>query len=668
MRRYTFLAFLLSASCLAFAQRPKIKYGDVKAEDFKNSVYEIDSSANAVVLYDYCTAKYEGDNKADFNVLYKFHKRIRLLNKNSFDLATIEIPLYKGTSMEEKIEKLEAVTYNLENGSVVSSKVDKSSLFKDKVSNNFVVQKLTLPNIKEGSIIEYTYILSSPFSTDLKSWYFQGNEPVLWSEYDLTVPSIFNFVSLRQGYHPYTIDTVATSYDTYNILIPGSGAYDRSEVVTLKSNTYHTTWAMQNVPALKKENYTTTLRNHIAKIEFQIASLRYPDRPEIPKMRTWMQVADELMKSESFGADVYARNGWMSDDISKIIQGASSPYEKAKRTYEFLRDNFTCTDHDATRLSAPIKKIFQNRNGNVADINLLLTAMLKHQGLDAVPALLSTKEHGKTFDAYPILSKFNYVICKLVVDTTVYLLDASENKLGFGKLPEECYNGNARLIAPMPVLINLLPSSLKESKVTSVFITKGEKGGINGSFTSNLGYYESTDLREKLVKTTKEDYFKGIKKSFAMETEVENGEIENQKNYDEIAVVKYDFKMPASDEDIIYFNPMFNEAYKTNPFKSAQRFYPVEMPYATNEVYVLNMEVPEGYKVDEVPKSVRVNFNDDEGKFEYIVSNKDGVIQLRSTIVINKATFEPDEYENLRNFFAYIVKKQSEQIVFKKTK
>jgi len=656
MRKNFLLFALLCFSNLIFAQRPKVKFGDVKVADFAKTEYEIDSSANAVVLYDYCTAKYEGDSKSDFNVLYKFHKRIRLLNKNSFDLATIEIPLYKGTNLEERVEKMEAVTYNLENGNVASSKIDKSSLFKDKVSKNYIIQKFTLPNLKEGSIIEYTYTLVSPFSQELKEWYFQGNEPVLWSEYDLTIPGIFNFVSLKQGYHPYVIDTISSSTEVYSILIPGNSVNERSEMVNLKLGTYHTTWGMQNIPALKRENYTTTLKNHIAKIEFQIASLRYPERAEIPKMRTWNQVADELLKSEYFGADVYAKNGWMDDEIPKILKGATGNYERAKKIYEFIRDNFTCTDNSATQLSLPIKKIFQNKNGNVADLNLLLTSMLKHMGLDAVPALLSTRGHGKVYELYPILSRFNYVISRVVVDSTEYLLDASESKLGFGKLPADCYNGSARMIAANPILINLSSSSLQEAKVTSVFIVKGEKGAINGSFTSNLGYYESTSLRERLVKTTKEEFFKDIKKSYAMETEVEHGEIENLKNYDENAIVKYDFKIAANDEDIIYFNPMLTEAYKTNPFKSAQRFYPVEMPYSTNETYILNMEVPEGYKVDELPKSVRVNFNDDEGKFEYIISNKNGNIQMRCIISMTKATFPPEEYENLRNFLCFYCK------------
>jgi hypothetical protein len=113
---------------------------------------------------------------------------------------------------------------------------------------------------------------------------------------------------------------------------------------------------------------------------------------------------------------------------------------------------------------------------------------------------------------------------------------------------------------------------------------------------------------------------------------------------------------------------MMAEGYKDNYFKSAQRYYPVEMPYAMDEVYILNMEVPAGYVVDELPKSARVSLNDTDGMFEYLVSQSGDRIMLRSRIKLNKAYFHPSDYESLRGFFDHIVKKHAEVIVFKKKK
>jgi hypothetical protein len=92
------------------------------------------------------------------------------------------------------------------------------------------------------------------------------------------------------------------------------------------------------------------------------------------------------------------------------------------------------------------------------------------------------------------------------------------------------------------------------------------------------------------------------------------------------------------------------------------------MPYTKDDIYVLHMEIPNGYKVDELPKSVRLMFNENEGMFEYLISADATSIQMRARLQFNKATFTNEDYQPLRELYAYIVKKEAEQIVFKKIK
>jgi hypothetical protein len=650
----------------AFSQRPQIKYGDIKPEDFDPSAYAIDSSASAVVLFDVGSATYQGDAHGSFSIAFKKHTRIRLLNRNSFDLASITIPLYASGTLEEKIENLEATTYNIENGKVESFKLDKASIFKDRLNKNFTVRKFTLPNLKEGSIIEIKYSLLSPYEKYLRSWDFQGNNPVLWSEYETSVPFVYDFVLIKQGYHPFLVDQGKNVSKTYNISSPGRGAAGRSQSFTFTTNVGIHTWAMKDVPPLKKENFTTTLDNHIAKIDFQLSRIQFPDEPVKEVMNNWYKVSEDLLKDPDFGEGLTKNNNWIHDELKKVTAGAANPYESAKRIFNYIRDNMSCTDHSAKYLSNPLKKVYQTKNGNVADINLLLTAFLMEGGFEAHPVLLSTRAHRKTIDIYPLMDRLNYVITQLKIDNKTYLLDASQNRLGFGHLTNDCYNGSARIIdAQMPSIIDLSADSIRERKFTSVFIINNDKGGLAGSFRSNLGNYESQSVREKLAKTSKHDFFKEIKKDFSLDVEVSNEEIDSLKIYEAPIAVKYDFTFDAAD-DVIYINPVFGEALTENPFKALERLYPVEMPYAVNENYVLKMDIPKGYTVEELPKSCRVKFNDDEGVFEYLVGKDENCIQLRSTLKLNKANFLPEDYQGLRDFFGHVVKKHSEQIVFKK--
>ena len=140
-------------------------------------------------------------------------------------------------------------------------------------------------------------------------------------------------------------------------------------------------------------------------------------------------------------------------------------------------------------------------------------------------------------------------------------------------------------------------------------------------------------------------------------------------NYEAPVTLKYDVELSKPEDDIVYINPMFGEGWKNNPFKSAERYYPVEMPYTMDETYILTMDVPEGYTVDEIPKQMVVKLDEKESAlFEYRISQSGTTISLRSRLKVSRTLYANEEYENLREFFNLIVKKQNEQIVFKKKK
>jgi hypothetical protein len=133
--------------------------------------------------------------------------------------------------------------------------------------------------------------------------------------------------------------------------------------------------------------------------------------------------------------------------------------------------------------------------------------------------------------------------------------------------------------------------------------------------------------------------------------------------------IQYKFTLDQQDEPILYINPMFGHAQKENPFKSAERNYPVEMPYTIDETFVATIYIPKGYEVEEMPKPVMVKLNEqNEGLFEYAIGQSGEVISLRTKVKLNRAFFAPEEYELLREFFNLVVKKQGEQIVLRKKK
>ncbi|MBK6936793.1 MAG: DUF3858 domain-containing protein [Chitinophagaceae bacterium] len=384
---------------------------------------------------------------------------------------------------------------------------------------------------------------------------------------------------------------------------------------------------------------------------------------------TWESFAEKYLDADYFGKQVYKDNGWLKDLVVPLRIGNPGKLEMAKRIFNYVRNNFTCTDHGRRSMDQTLKNLVKSKNGNVAEINLLLNAMLHYEDIEAAPVLLSTRSNGYTYPLFPIAHQYNYVIARAVIDDKPYFLDASEPKMGFGHLPVRCYNGHARIINKNGEATHLYTDSLNEVKYTSLFVINDDKGNWVGSMQQTPGYYESYSLRNRIKEKGKEQLQKDIVQGFGPQIKMENFVIDSLELYENPISMRYEFAINDEKEDIIYLNPMFGEGQKENPFKSAERKYPVEMPYKFDESFNLQIEVPEGYVVDELPKSMIVKLNEEnEGMFEYRISQSGDNISFRSRVRISRTVFQPEEYEMLREFFNLVVKKHAEQIVFKKKK
>lgn len=664
------LAALLCAAINLNAQNKEKTYEfkKITPADFVLKDIKVDTSYGAVIIADVGQSSFVGNNKGWFSLIYKHQRRIKILNAKAFDIATVNIPLYNSTKSddEEKLESLKASTYNLVNGVVEETKLDKNDVFKEVEDCNHQLRKFTMPALKEGSIIEYSYTINSDYLFNLQPWSFQGEYPRLWSEYELNLPQFFQYVFLSQGYLPYETKTTKSKFQSFSVRVPNSAG--RDDVYNLTSNNTISRWGMKDVPAIREESFTSTIRNHIAKIQFQMSGRQFPDMPYVDVMGSWVKASTEMMAREDFGAEFSNANNWVNSTIKEMNLNGKEPSEKAKIIYKYVQQNFSNKGMHGIYTSQKLKETLRTKKGYAADINLLLTLLMREAGLFADPVILSTRSHGKTIEAYPLIDQYNYVVTKLMLDESIIYLDATDKHLGFGKIPNFCYNGIGISLAATPKMEPFHPDNEVEASVTNIALLNGEKNGLwTGKVNTYLGYYESTDVRDELDEKGKDSYKKKLQESYTDEFKIDDLDMADLEDNEKVVLMKHSIMVNwDTTNNLIYFNPMLKEGLKENYFKSTERNYPVELPYKIDKTYTFYIEVPDGYEVDEVPKSARVKLNEDEGLFEYLISKTESQVSLRTKLSINKTVFMPEEYESLKNFFDYVVKKHAEQIVFKK--
>lgn len=125
MRKVTFFfLYLLYSLSLVAQDKLNIKFGKITPNDFQVSSPLIDSNVNAIVLSDIGNSEFVGNSKGWFSLLFTRHRRVKILNKKGFDAADVSLLLYGNGNQTEKLEDIKGNTYNLENGTVVTTKLE----------------------------------------------------------------------------------------------------------------------------------------------------------------------------------------------------------------------------------------------------------------------------------------------------------------------------------------------------------------------------------------------------------------------------------------------------------------------------------------------------------------------------------------------------------------
>ena len=685
--KYALLSVFFTTFCFTItAQDAPIKYGKIDIADLQMKVYSKDTSAEAVVLGDIGRADFKYDDaNGRFYLVYERHRRVKIFKKSGYDWATIKIPLYKSVkgTKEEGLYDLKGFTYNLENGQIHKEKLEKESVFLDKGDDRRSVKRFAFPNVKEGSIIEYSYSIRSEFYYNFRDWTFQSGIPVVWSEFSVSIPDYFNYQQLMQGYEPLAINTLTNGQKSYDLKLEYAGEGSNStalsggveskpeisyEKVTIASKDFR--WAMKDVPAIRPEPFMTTIDDYVAQISFELSSTNFPGAMAKKYSENWNSLNNSLMEIESFGVQLNNQTGFVKDMV-KLIKGThKDTLQQITMAYQLINQAMTYDGKESFYIGSTLKKALETKTGNVADINLMLVVLLKELGYSANPVILSTRDNGRIMENYVLLSKFNYVIAQVDINGKDLLLDATSKNTSAGVLPLRCLNGQGRLISKTNTRWVELAPLQKNIETAMAHLDLNADNTAKGDLSISHGGYNGINQRNKYVQQGKEKYLEEHKKDNPnwqiTKTDLEGLDDIKQPFTRKSELTISDFANVSGDR--IYFNPMMYNNQKENPFKNPDRRFPVDFGTLIEESFVGIFKLPEGYIVEEIPKGIKLSLPQDGGRFIYSVSSspETGTITISNKITLKKSMYFAEEYETLRAFYDQIVQKHAEQIVLKK--
>ncbi len=664
--------------CLTIAQEaPKVKFGKPSPEELQMTTYAPDSTADAVILYDDGQSIVNYDtSKSKFMLQFERFVRIKILKQEGTSWGNFLIPVYSNGKNQEQTTDVDSETFNMEGDKMVKSELKKESIFKERENNYWETVKLSLPNVKVGSVIDIRYRISSPLLWNLRTWKFQYTIPVKWSQYEVSFPEYFNYNKTVLGYHPLCMDdyttktqniNFTTTYETTGNGMQGGGQRQQvNQTISYLSHEYR--YAAKDIPAMKEEPYMTTIENFNTRLKFELASTDFTKvRGEYKSYtNSWKNIVDQLLGDENFGDQI--KPGAFSDDITeKLTAGKTTEMDEIVAIYDHVQHTIKWNNDYSAQASKPLRKSYSEKTGNVADINLTLLTLLRKAGISAEPVLLSTRSHGILNPISPTLSEFNYVIIQAIADGKPMLLDATEEYLPAGSIPFRCLNGIGILIRKdLPAEIHLTNN---DSNTTTIVSLEIKEGKISGTMNSGMTGEDAFNFRMNLKSAGgSKEYFEKVKNN-SSEIQYLDYSYSNQDSIYLPARKEYKFNLTNSEESnnsIIYLNPILSDRHQKNPFTSPTREFPVDFGSPFRNSYSMVLKIPEGYQVEELPKNKSFMVGNKDGIYAYQAVQMDGQIVVSTRLVFDKPIFLPQEYENLKLFYDMIVSKEAEQIILKK--
>jgi len=648
MVRYV-LIFIWLWSASIYAQNGVTRPPAVTIDELSESLHPNDSSAVAAYKYRYGKTWFERTNGGTWIMVTEVYTRIKVYKKAGLGYSNSQIMYYSDTR-KAKGSFSDANTYNLVNGAIEKTPLKKEGQFEEEAEEDFMVKKIAMPNVKEGSIIEYTYTLRTPYFLSIEDWYFQFTIPADEVWYELYIPTYFKFNVYTTGFVP---------------IEKGLTAYNQNEKTNVSEQYY--TYKAKNVKAIRNEKYVTNIDNYTSSIKHELSSVYVPGMPLQRLSTNWNNIANEIYKRDKFGKELELAS-YYRHDLDLLLKPGYTQRQKTDSIYKFVRNRMAWDKYVGFFCRKGVEKAYADKTGNAAEINLMLTSMLRYAGLDANPVLASTRSHGSAL--FPTPFAFNYVISSVSVDGKIILLDATSKYSLPGILPERVLNWNGQMVkkGKGTVEVNLMPS-INSHETVSVVAAIDADGNVAGRARYLHMEYIGHILREMFAVIPKDDYVEKLEAT-NKGTVISNYKMLNDNDPDKVLTEEFDYVNTMLADNVggkIYFSPMLLFGENENPFLSETRDYPIDFIYPFQKKFNINISLPQGYEVESFPRNMSLAMKDNIGKFRYNLNTSANGIQLSAVFEINFSVVPVEYYKEIREFFRQMIEKQNEKVVLVKT-
>ncbi len=590
------------------------KFGDVTAAELEEKGDVFFPDAPAVILY--------RDIDFAYGNALNVHERIKIYNSEGFEYSDWIIRF-------DDIKGLKAFTYNLVDGKIEKTKVSKDGIFKEEISEDEEISKITFPKVKEGSIIEIKYKV---IFIGLSTLYSQSSLPIKYQRFKI-YNGYYGSLSIRQN--QYVKLPIRRVDEATSSLFIG-----------------------ENIPPLNEEDFVANVNNHRGKILMQNHGTGY--------QQTWSNVAKSYNNAEWFGRQLKKGDALYKKDLENLLKGETDTLTIAKKIDRHVKQTIEW-DKGYSRGSEYVKSVYRDKKGDSGDINLMLVHMLRSAGLNADPILVATKRKGWVM--YPQVNAFNMVLATIKINGKRYLLDGSQKNAAFGQVPLRYINDKGLIIFKDEGHM-LYPIALEEaSTITSIVNAKVnvEDLSVYGDVKRRISEYEALNHRDFYQDLKQDTYEESLNKLDLFD--VKNLELKDVEDPEKPISIAFDFAHKDYVEKIgdkLYFEPLLIWGLKENKFNEENRLYPIDLEYPFVHKYIINYTIPQGYEIESLPEARLIKMENDISTMEFNIQQRSNQLQVIFSLHFKHYLIPADYYPALTAMYSEFLNISKSKIVLSK--
>lgn len=465
-------------ACMMMAQdKVNMKFGKPTKEEMQMTTYEAEPDAEAVVLCRLTDVEYS-IQQTGYLVDYREKVRIKVLKPSGVRYAKVVVPFLKNTPIdnrnssskkvlkvdatdnnsvsssfeeqagamttadldrysEESVEDVKATAYNLQGSKVVKSVLKKGAFVETKIDDQHYQVEFTVPDVKEGTVIEYEYTLHSELFWLLHDWFAQCEIPVVYAKLDMNIPRYLLFNLEEHG-----VQRLITSCESGTMRFKLESDPLAAQTV-VPSNHYISVG--RNLKGMKQGNGVWSMQDNCAGITALLKHYSMRGAAVVDYTRTWEQIDEMVLKSDDLGKQLQEHSPLAAELKEAKIEEIADMRQRAEAVAKLVLSKVEWNGRYEMS-PANTEETLKNGGGSNVDINMLLLQSLQDVGLNAAPVTLRMRNQGVLTMDYPSVQKYTTFIVGVVLPQGNLYLDASSADGHFNALPELLQVEKARLV------------------------------------------------------------------------------------------------------------------------------------------------------------------------------------------------------------------------------